>query len=261
MPDYTCNATITYREDLSDELCIVHIRPDSGEIPEFVPGQYAELAIPDAPDETQPKKKLIRRAYSIANPPRIRDYLEFYVVLVPDGYFTPKLWELREGDPIWLGPKIKGKFTLDPAPPGKDLVMVSTGTGIAPFVAMLHEYQHTDRWRRFIIIHGTRMAIDLGYRETLEKIAAEDPTVVYIPTVTREPESTGWAGPRGRVNTIFENGTYEQYVGNSLTSEECHVFLCGNPDMIDTVQALLEQKGLRPHSKKNPGNIHFERYW
>jgi ferredoxin--NADP+ reductase len=81
----------------------------------------------------------------------------------------------------------QGEFAIDLAPPDKDLVMVSTGTGIAPFVSMLRTYRGQDRWRRLVPINGVRRAADLGYRSELEAAARQDPGVIYVPLVTREP--------------------------------------------------------------------------
>lgn len=264
MPDYENNATISYREDINPELCIIRVKPDEGQVPEFEPGQYAELALPELDASKQKgadKVRMIRRSYSIGSSPEQRSYLEFYLVIVPEGYLTPDLFKMQVGDRLWLGPKIKGKFTLEPVPADKDIVMISTGTGLAPFVSMLQKYHGSGRWRRCVIVHGARKAIDLGYRDYLTKMAQDNSDVFYIPSVTREPEDSPWTGHRGRVQSIFENGSYEAAVGAEFNPQDCHVMLCGNPQMIDSMQELLEARGFRLHKKKEPGNIHIERYW
>lgn len=266
-----CNATINHWVDLTKELAIFRIEPDEGEVPEFEPGQFATIGLPrshppiDKPDQF-PKGdprwgKLVRRAYSIASSPLERRYLELYVVVVEDGKLTPKIWNIKQGGRIWLDPRIKGDFTLDGVPDGKDLVMVSTGTGLAPYLSMLKTYRNTGRWRRFVMIHGVRLAEDLGYREEMEQIAAEDPSVTYIPTCSREPDDSPWTGVRGRCNLILDDETYEQHVGAKLTADDCHVFLCGNPDMIKQGEETLNARGFITQTKKQSGNLHFERYW
>jgi ferredoxin--NADP+ reductase len=157
--------------------------------------------------------------------------------------------------------KIRGHFTLDHAPADKDLVMISTGTGIAPFISMLRAFRGKSRWRRLVIIHGVRRVNELGYRQELEEAIRSDPTVSYIPVVSREPADSDWPGLRGRVQLALADETYQDVVGAVLEPAQCHVFLCGNPEMIKSVQAMLEERGFRVHNKKNPGNIHFERYW
>ncbi len=253
------NATIISRVDTGPDLMIIRVRPDVGEVPEFLPGQYAELAFPS--DDGTASQRLVRRAYSIASAADVRDHFEFYVVHVPDGVVTPKLWTTREGGRLWLGSKVKGKFTLDGIPPKKDLVMVATGTGIAPYVSMIRSYRGVGRWRKVIVIHGARLAHDLGYRAELEELSGKDDSIVYIPTLTREPEGSSWRGFRGRVLEVLAPEVFLKLVGEPLDPAQCEVFLCGNPQMIDDAEELLKSRGFREHHKKNPGNLHFERYW
>ncbi len=260
MTSFAPNAVLVERRDLNESVAIVRVAPESGELPHFEPGQYAELALADEPGVVTTGKH-IRRSYSIASSPTEKGYLEFFLVLVPGGILTPKLWSLSPGDKLWLGPKIKGKFTLDGVPSDKDFVMISTGTGLAPFVSMLRAFHDQNRWRRLVIINGSRYAQDLGYAEELKEFTGRYPNVFYIPIVTREPEGSPWSGLRGRVQTVLDDKTYQSLVGVPLDPQTSQIFLCGNPDMIDTVEALLEARGFRKHSKKNPGNIHFERYW
>lgn len=263
MSQHTNNATLISRTDLNSELAIFQVKPDEGEVPSFIPGQFAELSVIEpAEDSTEKPKKILRRSYSIASAPSQKEALEFYLVLVPEGKLTPKLWSLKVGDKLWLGPKIKGKFTLDGVAQDKNLVMVSTGTGLAPFLSMFKEFKDQFIWRNLVLVHGVRLAEDLGYREELEHFAREYKNFKYIPMCSREAEDSEWSGLRGRVTELFENQElYKQNTGLSLDPTDTQAFLCGNPAMIDSVQETLEKSGFRKHSKKNPGNIHFERYW
>jgi ferredoxin--NADP+ reductase len=267
------NATILERFDLTQAQTIVRVRPDSGVVPEFVAGQFIKLGLPRSdPEEVQgrPRRegagpRLIRRAYSIASSSRERAYLEFLLVLVEVGKLTPKIWNIEAGGRIWMEDKVAGRFTLDAVPPGKDVVMVATGTGIAPFISMLRTYADQPPWRRAVVINGVRYAADLAYRDELEILARQNARVTYIPIVSREPESRGagggWTGLRGRVQQVLEPRAYESLVGAPLAPHDCHVMLCGNPEMIVSVQRLLEAGGFHTHSTAQPGNIHFERYW
>lgn len=267
------NATIVAWRHLTQELAIVRIKPDQGHVPDFEPGQFTTLGLvkagenaanpPVNPRTGKPGKvKLIRRAYSIASSPKEKRWMEFYVVVVPEGQLTPRLWALKEGDRVFMDTRCSGKFTLSGIEPGKDLLMVSTGTGIAPFVSMLKTYQGTGLWRKLVIVHGARLATDLGYREQLEELAATDESVVYVPTVTREPEASKWPGMRGRVHTVLEAKTYLQLTGHELSPNDAHIFLCGNPAMIDQCEVELQARGFTVRNRENPqGNVHFERYW
>jgi ferredoxin--NADP+ reductase len=262
------NATLTKREDLTEELAIIRVKPDSGQVPAFQPGQYTTLGLPEYDDDgnvaltKRGKPKLVRRPYSIASAPN-EDELEFYLIVVEEGALTPKLWELNEGDRLYMDEKCRGTFTLDGIPQGKDLIMISTGTGLAPYVSMLRTYRRTGFWNKAIVIHGTRLERDLGYRAELEQLAQENEDIIYLPICTREPEDSNWQGLRGRVHVILEPKTYSELTGDAITPEQCHLFLCGNPAMIDQCEAEMQERGFSTYHKKNnpEGNIHLERYW
>jgi ferredoxin--NADP+ reductase len=264
------NATLIERQDLTNTLSIVKVRPDAGTVPPFHPGQFIRLGLPRpmTPEGagglrlSRPGRiRYTRRAYSIASAPTVTDHMEFFVVRIEAGALTPRLWELAVGERLWMDSEAKGEFSLDVAPPDKDAVMVSTSTGIAPFMSMLRTYRGQGRWRRLVLINGVRRAADFGYRAEMEAIARDDPSLVYVPLVTREPVGAAWTGLRGRVQTVLEPETYRRVVGAPLDPAECHVFLCGNPDMIDDVQKLLESRGFVTDSRAGRGNIHFERFW
>lgn len=265
MTDTSLNATLAYRKDITDDLSIVRVVPDNPALLRFEPGQYAELAIPPADSALgnghKPAARLIRRAYSIASAPTDALELEFYIARIEEGQLTPHLWDLQVGDRLWIGPLIKGKFVLNSTAAGNDLVMIATGTGIAPFVSMLREFCSKPRWQKCVVIHGVRCVADLAYRQELEQYADASKGFFYIPTVTREPANSNWPGLRGRVQDIVQGDDFLRIVGEPLTPATWHVFLCGHPQMIDSTQALLENKGFHLHKTKTPGNIHCERYW
>ena len=101
---------------------------------------------------------------------------------------------------------------------------------------------------------------DLGYREELEAAARSDSRLHYLPSVTRESGVT-WTGLRGRLGEFLEPGRYQSLVGAPLTPDECHVYLCGNPDMIESLEQSLTVRGFRKHTRHHPGNLHLEKYW
>ncbi len=265
------NATLLERRDIHEALAIFKVRYDAGEHPGFEPGQFTTLGLvdpanPDAPPPAAGSRrrgpKMIRRAYSIASPATTKDHLAFYAVHVNDGKLTTMLWQLKPGDPLFMDTKIKGEFTLNNIPDGKDLVMVGTGTGLGPFISMLNTYRAAGRWRKLILIEGCRFARDLGYFDQLTRIAAEDESIVYLPTVTREPDDTPWLGLRGRVQNILDPENFNKLAGTPLDPAQCHVLLCGNPAMIDQTSADLTDQGFVTRDRHHPdGNLHFERYW
>ena len=261
------NASVAERVDLTDALSIVKIRPDSGTVPSFRAGQFFRLGLPqtDATGAVAVRKsgrvRYTKRAYSVASSPNETGQAEFFVVRIEEGVLTPRLWEIEVGGRLWMDSAAKGEFTIDAAPPGRDLIMVSTGTGIAPFISMLRTYRGQPRWRKLVLIQGVRHATDFGYTDELTAAAREDDSIVFIPLATREPADSPWTGLRGRVQKALEPATYEQHVGAPLDPAQCHVFLCGNPTMIDTVEAQLTQQGFVTDTHQQKGNIHFERYW
>jgi len=253
------NAVLRERIDVEPSLAIFRVAPREGEVPAFEPGQFANLGITCATTSGEPR--LVRRALSIASSPRERAHLEFYVRLVDAGELTPRLFELQPGAELWLDPRIHGHFTLTDVPPASNVLMVGTGTGVAPFVSMLRTYRGGDRWRRCVLIESARTSAELGYRAELERLAREHADFVYRPTLTREPAASAWYGLRGRVQAWLEPGAFRDLVGEDLDPARWQVLLCGNPDMIVSVTELLSTHGFRRHRTREPGQIRCERYW
>ncbi|MEO0651843.1 MAG: ferredoxin--NADP reductase [Planctomycetota bacterium] len=260
------NATVSGVDRLNEALIVLRARFDDGSRLNFEPGQFVNLGLPPWKDEDPPPKDgLIKRPYSIASAPDAEE-IEFFLRLVDDGALTPSLFRLDEGDPLFIETRPVGKFTLAslpeaPAPAERDLVMVSTGTGLAPFQSMLRRFDGQGLWRRFVMINGVRIESDLGYREELERKHSDDEGFVYLPLCSREPEGGAWRGLRGRVQEALAPAMYEELVGAPLDPASCQVMLCGNPDMIDTLEADLGERGFKRHRRKEPGQLHLERYW
>jgi len=249
----TENCTVTRIDRITEDLCIIEITLDP-QIPDlhFKPGQYAELALPSSVHGDN--GKLVRRQYSIASSANHNRSFEFFIVQVQSGVLSPSICKLEVGSRIWMNEKIKGHFTLDEIPQDKNLLFLATGTGLAPFVSMVRTFKDQSRWKNVSIVHGVRLIQDLGYRQELEKLSESDASVRYFPIVSRE----NWNGLMGRIPSLLESN---QNFGFDLNPSDTHILLCGNPEMIDHTVIMLEQKGFTKHSKKTPGQIHFERYW
>lgn len=250
MADIELNTVLEERIDLSSELSIFKFRTLFSRS-EFKPGQYAELAFPNY----VVNGKVLRRSYSIASAPN-ENHIELFIVKVDGGAFTPKLFELKIGEMLWCNPLLKGKFTMDEIPIGADIILVSTGTGLAPFISMLKTYKTDRKWNKLLLIHGARVKSDLGYSEYLSQLEQENHWFGYLPALTREE----WEGACGRIPVFFKSGLIETRLGAQI-GPNTHIMLCGNPAMIDEVTELMFEKGLKPHKKKEPGQIHVERYW
>ena len=265
------NAVLTQRRDLVPGLAIFRVEPDGWEIKEFSAGQYVVLGLfgsaarcpeADPEEEPAPDDKLIRRAYSIASSSLERQYLEFYVVLVESGAFTPRLFALKPGERIFLGTKITGTFTLDQVPENQNLVLIATGTGLAPYISMLRSHLLHTRQSHVGVLQGARHSWDLGYRYELALVEREHANFAYIPSITRPAdEQVPWSGAAGRIQEIWSRDPFRERWGVSPSPETTHVLMCGNPSMIDVMMDLLGQQGYREHTRKEPGQIHLERYW
>ena len=206
--------------------------------------------------------KLIRRAYSIVSSPRVRDFLEFYINLVPGGVFTPRLFSLKIGDPIWLSQKIAGAFTFDQVPADANVILIANGSGLAPYVSMLTTHLELATPRRVALVHGVRHSWDSGYRSTLMAMQYLRPHFTYLPVVSRpEFEPVPWRGATGHVQDAWKGEALERACGFQPRPDSTHVFLCGSPRMIESMTELLALEGFAEHAKNKPGQIHVERYW
>ncbi len=261
------NATVVLRRELNPRVAIVHVRPDSGDVADFLPGQFIQVGLPAEPgpqaaSETRARTKLVKRSYSIASAPREKHAFELLLALVDAGRLTPRLWSFGAGQRVWIDPVPKGIFTLEEIPPALDLVFVATGTGIAPFVSMLrHHGRDPGRVRRFVVIHGAREESDLAYDDELRAAERSDSRVRYVPVLSREHETSAWTGLRGRVQVALDDARLAGLAGAPLDPRSAHGFLSGNPEMIRDVRELLAPRGFVAGTAKTPGNVHFERYW
>lgn len=253
------NATLVERRDVTASLARFFVLPDREPWSSFEPGQFTNLGSLDSepPDSTA---KLVRRAYSLASIPGARP-LEFYVRRVLGGNLSERLFALRPGARLWLDDRVYGRLTCEPLPPERAALFVASGTGVAPFVAMLRAYAHARRWSRAVLVESVREATEFGYREELEALVREDRGFTWLPTVTRGSEHDGWTGRRGRIQTWLEPSSFAASTGVALRPDALHAFLCGNPEMIAEVGGRLAELGFRPHSRREPGEVHVERYW
>jgi len=255
-PTIEANATVVRRRDLHDGLFFLWIRPDAVPYRKFAPGQYVSIGRPE-PEGGRP----ILRTYSIGSCAQQREELELFVVHVDDGAFSTWLRDCRPGVRLWLSPRAQGNFTLEGTGKDTNLVLVATGTGVAPYFSMYRTFRRKPRWRRVILINGARFANDLGYRNELEALAARDPDFIYLPLVTRERPDSGWSGLRGRVQSVLDSETFAALTGSDLDPRTCHVFLCGNPSMVDDVEKKLAAQGFERFTGQGTGSLHLEKYW
>ena len=265
------NAVVLQREEVASGLAILRIAPREWALPAFKPGQYATLGLPgaaprvefsDPDDPPVDPHKLIRRAYSVASSSAEGEYLEFYVTLVRSGSLTPRLFALRPGDSLFLGPRITGMFTLDMVRSDANLVLAATGTGLAPYMSMLRTLLPRLQDRRIAVIHGARHSWDLGYRAELTTMQRLCPCFSYVPVVADPAaEPVAWSGRIGFVQDAWSAGVVAEAWRSAPTPADTHVFLCGSPLMVAAMLERLGAVGFVEHTHKTPGQIHLERFW
>lgn len=217
---------------------------------QFKPGQFTNLALGQEVERE-------RRAYSMASAPG--ELAEFYANEVNEGGFSPQLLKLREGDPIWVDTKPSGFFTLDELPEGEDLWLLSTGTGLAPYLSMLRSREAQQRFSKVVVVHGVREQAHLGHRAELEQQAQGVASLRFVPVISRKAALPG--GLAGRIPALIASGELENQAGITLDPARSRVLLCGNPQMIVDTRSVLEERGLKLHRRRAPGQILTENYW
>jgi len=240
-------AKILQRADFASDLWM--IRVDPGGAFTFKPGQYATLGV-------QTEIKRIERAYSIVSSP-LESELEFFFELVPQGELTPKLYQLQVGDEMLMRKSSKGLFTLDSKSGRTNHLLVSTVTGVAPFVSyVLTLYLGCKEGtfkgeQRLFLLNGASRSWEFGYNDELVKFAAEVPWLKYAPTVSRPWDDEKWHGERGRVDDVLRK--YADQWG--LDGTNSVAYLCGHPDMIENGKRMLKRIGFTKEHLKE------EVYW
>lgn len=247
--------TIIWRRDWAPHLFSLRVaRPDDLT---FVPGQFVRLGV-EGDDGV-----MVWRAYSVVSNPDA-PYLEFYSIVVPDGPFSQPLAKRHVGDAIHLGRSVYGFLRTDRFHDGRHLWLLASGTGIAPFMAMLGDDAIWNAYQDIVVIHSVRMENELAYREEIEAHARNSQEqrsrahLHYLPTLTRESvENLG----HGRITTQFADGSLERSLALSINAEDSRLMICGNPSMIKEVRAMLGERGMTPVRRETPGQFIVENFW
>ena len=253
MPKW-CPATVIEKKIWTDGLFTIQI--SASDVSPFLPGQFLQLGVfPEGQEGDE--KKLINRPYSVASPHG--DVLDFFFVLVEEGELTPKLWKLEKGDTLQVSQRAAGSFTLAKTPDAETLWLVATGTGLAPYIAMLRTSEPWENYQNIVVVHGVRHFADLAYTEELQGIEEKfKGRFKLVQALTRE-EAEGTL--HGRIPQLFENGEIEKVTGFECRHDNSSILLCGNPAMLDTMEELLSKRDMKRHRSKSPGQIVLERYW
>ncbi|WP_284091531.1 ferredoxin--NADP reductase [Acinetobacter pittii] len=220
----------------------------------FTAGQFARIGL-------KVGEELIVRAYSVVSSP-FDETLEFFSIVVPDGAFTSNLQHLKVGDELYLEKIPYGYLTLaryqQPLP--HDLWLLATGTGLAPFLSMLQDFDTWSKYQKINLVYSVRTAAELAYVDRIQEIAETfgegHNGFKFIPIITRDPS----APLHDRLPILIENGELEKSAGIELNPNTSHVMLCGNPQMVDDTKEALKRRGLTMN-RRGEGNIAVENYW
>lgn len=223
----------------------------------FTAGQFARLGV------RKPSGCIVWRAYSMVSAPH-DEFLDFFSIVVPDGEFTSELSRLEVGDELLVDKQAFGFLTLDRFLDGRDLWLLATGTGIAPFLSILQDFEAWQRFERIILVYSVREARELAYQQLIAELPQRDyleglgSKLLYLPVVTREQIP---GALHGRITTLIENGELERAADLQLTSEHSRIMLCGNPQMIEDTRAVLKARDLNLAMTRRPGQVAVENYW
>src|SRR5262245_44239546 len=221
----------------------------------FQNGQFTMVGVSDG---TKP----LVRAYSMASP-NYEDHLEFFSIKVPGGPLTSKLQHVKNGDQVVIGQKPTGTLVLDNLLPGRNLYLLATGTGLAPFLSLIRDLETYERFERVVLIHGCRFTTDLAYSDYLSDVLPKDEIfgglvrekLIYYPTVTREPFRHV-----GRITYHLQRPEFFTEIGLApLSPQADRIMLCGSPLMIQDLRSLIEALGFAEGNHGEPGHFLVEK--
>lgn len=247
--------TITHLHTWTPSLFSFRCTRDAGF--RFTAGQFARLGVRKA------SGAIVWRGYSMVSSP-FDEFLEFFSIVVPDGEFTSELSQLAVGDEILIEKQAHGFLTLDRFVDGDNLWLLSTGTGIAPFLSMLQDFSVWERFQRIILVYSVRTQAELAYGDLLDEILTREYVAEYahkftfVPVVTRDQVS-GCLGVR--ITDLLMSGELERFVDLPMEAEHSRVLLCGNPEMVEDCRMLLHKREMQLSLTRKPGAVAVENYW
>ena len=221
----------------------------------FKNGQFVMIGL------VQDDKPLLR-AYSIVST-NYEDHLEFLSIKVPDGPLTSRLRNLAVNDNIIVGDKPTGTLVIDNLHDGRNLYLLATGTGLAPFKSIIRDPETYERFEKVVLVHGTRLAGELAYHDYITTHLPEHEflgelirkQLLYYPTVTREPFTY-----QGRITDLMTSGKLYADLGlPALEAAHDRVMICGSAQMLTDLKALCEANGLTEGNTGEPGEFVIEK--
>ncbi|MNF35424.1 Ferredoxin--NADP reductase [compost metagenome] len=223
----------------------------------FRAGQFARLGVRKA------SGCIAWRAYSMVSAPH-DEFLEFFSIVVPDGEFTSELKQLAVGDELLVERQAYGYLTLERFPDGRDLWLLASGTGVAPFLSILQDLEVWQRFERVVLAYSVRTAAELAYQPLIAELGRREwlegaaDKLVYLPVVTRE-QVPGCLD--ARLTALLDSGELERAAGLTLDPEHSRLMLCGNPAMVEELHERLKLRGMQLSLSRRPGQLAVENYW
>lgn len=221
----------------------------------FLSGQFAMIGL-------EVEGKPLMRAYSMACA-HYDPELEFFSIKVLNGPLTSRLQRIRPGDTILVGRKAVGTLVQDSLVPGRNLYLLGTGTGLAPFVSVIKDPEVYDRFEHVVLVHGCRFVAELAYGEEVVRSLMEDELMgelaqdklLYYPTATREPFRNS-----GRITPLLGGGQMCADLGlPPLDAAADRAMLCGSPDFLTDTTNLLRERGFTEGSHSQAGEFVVEK--
>ncbi|POZ61110.1 ferredoxin--NADP(+) reductase [Chromobacterium alticapitis] len=223
----------------------------------FSPGQFARLGLP------LEHGGQVWRAYSMCSA-AYDEHLEFYSIVVAEGQFSSRLARLQPGGQVMLDKRAMGFFEADRLPDGRDLWLLATGTGIAPYLSILKQPEVWHRFERIVLAHCVREAAELSFQDEIAELrdhplwGEHGGKLQYLPVVTRN-------APEGmldqRIPALLASGELAARAGLDMSPEHSRFMLCGNPKMVEDTHRQLMKMGYRMTRQNAPGHIVLENGW
>jgi ferredoxin--NADP+ reductase len=251
---------INYHKNLTPDLAIFRMQPADGKsVPDFKAGQFVALGL-----KLDSNQNITYRPFSLSSPPEEKRYFEFYIKSASEyvmSKFTSTLFKMFEDDLIyWRNPA--GSFTIedkkaDGTPDTRRLVLVASGTGLAPFISYILHLKNIKSKREIVLLHGAKYVQELGYYDLLKSISASDSNFKYLTTVSRPDHelSRDWRGDVGRVETLLVDkdnckSQLEKAVGEKVTPENSFFHICGYVGTVNAVISILSPLGFVTNRQK-----------
>jgi len=205
--------------------------------------------------------KPLMRAYSIVSA-NYEEHLEFFSIKVQDGPLTSRLQKIQPGDKVLIGKKPTGTLLADRLLPGKNLYLLATGTGLAPFMSVIKDPEVYERFDKVIVTHGVRYTSELAYQEIIEELPNNEffgemvqGKLLYYPTVTREEFRT-----QGRLTDALTSGQLAESLGlPPINTDDDRFMICGSPSMLKDFCQILDERGFRETIRSDIGEYVIER--